>query len=197
VPSFQPKSRFVPTEVDLEQYPHLKTSSCAAPFRTFAARRRTRPHPISPRSHAGRPSMAWQCLSSIRRRTRRCRSVSSSKDARSICWMASIGDDGVMCRVGLLSRLGRRLVITPKGEMFEADRQHRTIPEPGLHRAEEMLRERRPHSFSRQVCLRLAARVRSGVNRVGLTPCRALAVLRCEQTSAVSVGMSQTCHNRT
>jgi hypothetical protein len=45
--------------------------------------------------------------------------------------MASIGDDGVMCRVGLLSRLGRRLVITPKGEMFEADRQHRTIPEPG------------------------------------------------------------------
>src|SRR5258708_39699536 len=55
-----------------------------------------------------------------------------------------------------------------------------------------MLRERRPHSFSRQVCLRLAARVRSGVNRVGLTPCRALPVLLCEQTSAVSVGMSQT-----
>jgi hypothetical protein len=38
VPSFQPKSRFVPTEVDLEQYPHLKTLSCAAPVQDFCRR---------------------------------------------------------------------------------------------------------------------------------------------------------------
>jgi hypothetical protein len=38
VPSFRPKSRFVPTEVDLEQYPHLKTSSCAAPVQDFYRR---------------------------------------------------------------------------------------------------------------------------------------------------------------
>ncbi len=56
VPSFQPKSRFVPTEVDLEQYPHLKTSFCAAPVQDFA---------VAPKNQAAPDIATLSCRSAV------------------------------------------------------------------------------------------------------------------------------------
>jgi len=63
VPSFQPKSLFVPPKWIWNKIPTSRSPLGDIILRgarsgLFPSRRRTRPHSISPRSHAGSPSMA-------------------------------------------------------------------------------------------------------------------------------------------